>query len=199
MFIQPMVEAPSGQRVKLDVALGNWFAVIGYGSDPLACADAAGRALVERLGARAVKIVESRAGDARRGSARPGLRVIEDADNELRGWFAARSSDVVVLRPDRYPAALTTSRDLSQALAGLGSHPALERVHPHDDQSLNGPRQAHGQPLARPPRRTAIRRLARRAQNHRNLPSRACPGEAAYRVGELPASLTGRFCLPAAC
>jgi 3-(3-hydroxy-phenyl)propionate hydroxylase len=129
MFIQPMVDAPGAQRMKLDEALGNWFAVIGYGCDPLACADTAGRALVERLGARVVKIVESRAGDARRDSTRPGLCVIEDADNELRGWFEARNRNVAVLRPDRYIAALTTQRELSQALACLCSHPGLERVH----------------------------------------------------------------------
>ncbi|HZR50550.1 MAG TPA: bifunctional 3-(3-hydroxy-phenyl)propionate/3-hydroxycinnamic acid hydroxylase [Streptosporangiaceae bacterium] len=125
MFIQPMVEAPGGKRMRLDEALGNWFAVVGYGCDPLARADTAGRALVERLGARVVTILESRADDARRASTRPGLCVIEDADNILRGWFAARSRDVAVLRPDRYVAALTTQRELSQALTNLGSHPGL--------------------------------------------------------------------------
>jgi 3-(3-hydroxy-phenyl)propionate hydroxylase len=121
MFIQPMAETAGGQRVRLDEALGNWFAVIGDGCDPLAGADAAGLALVERLGARVVKVVESRAGEARRGSVRPGLHVIEDADGELRRWFTARGRDVAVLRPDRYVAALTTSRDLSLILKALRS------------------------------------------------------------------------------
>lgn len=120
MFIQPMVENGRMERVRLDEALGNWFAVVGYGCDPLACVDTAGRALVGRLGARVVKVVESRAGDARRDGTHPGLCVIEDADNILSGWFAARNRDVAVLRPDRYVAALTTPPGLSQALADLG-------------------------------------------------------------------------------
>jgi hypothetical protein len=35
--------------------------------------------------------------------------VVEDVHNELRPWFQARGRDVVLVRPDRYIAALTTA------------------------------------------------------------------------------------------
>lgn len=121
MFIQPMVEIAGQRLVRLDEALGNWFAVVGFECDPLACLDAAALAALDKLDARVIKVVESRAGEAHHQSptARPDTVVIEDAHNELRSWFLARAKNVAVLRPDRYVAALTTPQDLSKAFMTL--------------------------------------------------------------------------------
>ncbi|MGH3171755.1 MAG: bifunctional 3-(3-hydroxy-phenyl)propionate/3-hydroxycinnamic acid hydroxylase [Trebonia sp.] len=129
MFIQPTVEITGKRRVRLDDALGNWVSVVGFECDPLAQLDGAALAVVGRLGARVIKVVESRAGDAyhRAPNTRADTLVIEDADNELRGWFTAKGQNVVVLRPDRYVAALTTPQDLGRALTALAAH--LGTVH----------------------------------------------------------------------
>ena len=50
----------------------------------------------------------------------PGVEVVEDAENALHLWFAASGADWVLLRPDRYVAALgplaTLPRDLENFL-----------------------------------------------------------------------------------
>jgi 3-(3-hydroxy-phenyl)propionate hydroxylase len=130
MFIQPVVEVSGKRRVRLDEALGSWFAVVGFECDPLACLDSAALAVVDGLEVRVIKIVESRAGEIhhRKPVTRPGTVVIEDADNELRRWFTARDGNVVVLRPDRYVAALTSQADLGQALMALRARLSPESI-----------------------------------------------------------------------
>jgi 3-(3-hydroxy-phenyl)propionate hydroxylase len=132
MFIQPMVEVAGKRRVRLDEAAGDWFAVAGFECDPLAHLDSAALAVVDRLGARIIKIVESRAGGAyhRKPNTRADTVVIEDIHNELRNWFSARGQNVVVLRPDRYVAALTTPQDLGQALIALRGYLSPPRRSP---------------------------------------------------------------------
>jgi 3-(3-hydroxy-phenyl)propionate hydroxylase len=97
------------------------FAVLGFECDPLSELDDTGLAILDRLDARVVKIVESRAGETHhlKPNARADTIVIEDADNQLRGWFQPTGRNVVVLRPDRYIAILTTPGGLSEALEAL--------------------------------------------------------------------------------
>jgi hypothetical protein len=46
---------------------------------------------------------------------------VEDVENQLRPWFLRHRANVVVLRPDRYVAALCDARNLSGALVALRS------------------------------------------------------------------------------
>jgi 3-(3-hydroxy-phenyl)propionate hydroxylase len=121
MIIQPTVETTTKQRIRLDDALGSWFAVLGFECDPLSELDDTALAILDRLDARVVKVVESRAGETHhlKPSTRADTVVIEDADNQLRGWFQPTGRNVVVLRPDRYVAVLTTPGGLSDALRAL--------------------------------------------------------------------------------
>jgi 3-(3-hydroxy-phenyl)propionate hydroxylase len=123
MFIQPIVETATKKRVRLDEVLGSWFAVIGFECDPLSGLDESELAILDRLNARVIKIVESRPGDLHR--CRPTTRtdtvLIEDADNELRSWFERTGRTVAVLRPDRYLAALTTPSELGESLRELSA------------------------------------------------------------------------------
>ncbi|MHC5907806.1 bifunctional 3-(3-hydroxy-phenyl)propionate/3-hydroxycinnamic acid hydroxylase [Streptomyces sp. S6] len=114
MFVQPRVETADGKVLPLDEVLGEWFALVGYGDDPLVHLDAAGRAFWDRLGTRYLHVVESRSGRSRgeRRVSTTGAVTVEDVDGTLRDWFAAHRGSIAVLRPDRYLAALTDPRDL---------------------------------------------------------------------------------------
>jgi 3-(3-hydroxy-phenyl)propionate hydroxylase len=123
MFVQPQVETGTGACVRLDEVLGLGFAVVGFECDPAGHLDAAGTAALGDLGAAVLRVVESRAGDVHRlkPDAWPGTTVVEDVENLLRPWFHRHGVNVVILRPDRYVAALCDARDLSGALAALRS------------------------------------------------------------------------------
>lgn len=123
MFPQPMVEDLDGRQVRLDEVLGPWFALVGFGCDPLSRLTAAERAAVGRFRARVVKVVESRSAPGRRRGEHPtgDLVVVEDLDNHLRPWFQDRRCDVVLVRPDRCVAAAGTADRIGGALAGLSA------------------------------------------------------------------------------
>jgi 3-(3-hydroxy-phenyl)propionate hydroxylase len=123
MFIQPDVETGTGTCVRLDEVLGPGFAVVGFECDPAGHLDAAGTAALGALDAAVLRVVESRAGDVhhRRTDAWPGTTVVEDVENLLRPWFHRHGANVVVLRPDRYVAALCDARDLAGSLVSLRS------------------------------------------------------------------------------
>ncbi|WP_405765389.1 bifunctional 3-(3-hydroxy-phenyl)propionate/3-hydroxycinnamic acid hydroxylase [Streptomyces sp. NBC_01538] len=119
MFIQPRVETtPDGRVVPLDETLGDWFALIGYGHDPLVHLDPGSRAFWDRVGTRYLTVVESRSGRSRteRRTSTTGSVTVEDVDGTLRDWFAKHGrhgGGIAVVRPDRYLAALAEPRDLA--------------------------------------------------------------------------------------
>jgi 3-(3-hydroxy-phenyl)propionate hydroxylase len=121
MFVQPRVESVAGTHPRLDDVLGPWFAVVGFECDPLAGLGDSELAAVRVFRPRIVKVVESRAGERHRRQrcVDPGTVVVEDVHNELRPWFQARARDVVVVRPDRYIAAMTTADALGSAVTDL--------------------------------------------------------------------------------
>jgi len=90
--------------------LGPWFAVVGFERDPLAGLTEAELAAVERFRPRVVKVVESRAGERqhRQPCIAEDTVVVEDVHNALRPWFRANGGDRVLVRPDRYVAAMST-------------------------------------------------------------------------------------------
>lgn len=121
MLAQPMVEALDGAQLRLDDALGPGFAVVGFECDPLAGLTADELAVLDRLRARAVKVIESRAGARPRSEPgrRPDTVVVEDVHNALRAWFTERGVRVVLVRPDRYVAA--AGADLAGELRQLAA------------------------------------------------------------------------------
>ncbi len=105
MFIQPMVETEDGRRLRLDDAVGPWFAVIGVNIDPAEHLDEEAAAYWRSLGARLVRVNRSRAGRHLR-SASDGTLLLDDAEGGLRDWHKGdRGREIVVVRPDRYLAA----------------------------------------------------------------------------------------------
>jgi 3-(3-hydroxy-phenyl)propionate hydroxylase len=103
MFMQPEVENAGRRREKLDDVIGPWFAVIGIHLDP---ADHLGRTALQwwrDLGAVFVRVDRPRWGEPK-----PARDLsVEDVDGAFRDWLLARpDAEIVVLRPDRYVAAV---------------------------------------------------------------------------------------------
>ncbi len=122
LFIQPQVEDAEGQRVRLDDVIGPWYAVIGYRVNPAAELSAETRAFWERLETRFVQVNRSRSGTGRnRPLAVEGALSVEDVDNRLGEWFGKARDSIVVVRPDRFVAAITTPERLEGVLRTLAA------------------------------------------------------------------------------
>lgn len=121
MLPQPMVETSDGAHVRLDDALGSWFAVLGFECDPLARLTGDELAALHRFQPRVVKVLASRPGA--RHDQQPCVSddtvVIEDLDNQLRPWFQAQGRNVAFVRPDRFVAAMTDLDGLGRAITDL--------------------------------------------------------------------------------
>lgn len=119
MFVQPLVEDAQGQAVRLDETLGPWFAVVGFGTDPAEDLSDAQRDYLIRLGARLVKVTDSRAGHGRHAVTHPETQVIEDLEGHLRQWFTQHATRFALIRPDRYVAAHADRTSLGAAVTQL--------------------------------------------------------------------------------
>ncbi len=122
MFMQPRVETADRRKLKLDDAIGPWFALIGINIDPAAYLDAEGRLFWQHLGARIVQVNKSRRGRAGLPSADAQTLVLDDVDGAFRDWLmASPSEECIVLRPDRYVAAVCSRNELGAVTASMRS------------------------------------------------------------------------------
>ncbi|GEP56981.1 hypothetical protein RSO01_41470 [Reyranella soli] len=119
MFIQPTVETADGRFVPLDTALGDWMVVLGWQIDPRSLLSDGDRDFWDSLDARFVTAMRSRS-HGRDRSIRHADHV-EDVENQLASWFAAANASIVVLRPDRYVAAVATASQFSDTTAAFRS------------------------------------------------------------------------------
>jgi len=121
MIIQPDIEMPDGSRCKLDEACGQWFALIGWKTDPMAHLPSELREQWCALGATSLMAVRARS------SRSPHLPittdtdtvVVQDIENKLSFWFERTGCNVAILRPDRYVAALTPALEIASASRSL--------------------------------------------------------------------------------
>jgi 3-(3-hydroxy-phenyl)propionate hydroxylase len=141
MFMQPVVETVDRHTVKLDDAIGDWFAVIGLHIDPASPLDPDSLAWWRSMRARFVHIVAPRSGPPPGGRDADAVTsrvpqsehtvILEDVDGAFRDWMLAHpNADIVVLRPDRYVAAvahraqwIATTSELRRL---LGASPARD-------------------------------------------------------------------------
>lgn len=93
-FPQPRVGAPGGQVVRLDELLGPGFAVLVH-PDTRETARRGAQQLAESLGARCLRIIPPRSGQAQPGE-------VVDTEGKLDAWFREHKVEIAVLRPDRY-------------------------------------------------------------------------------------------------
>jgi 3-(3-hydroxy-phenyl)propionate hydroxylase len=103
LFIQPTVSTRAAPSVKLDDALGPWFALIAWNNDPRQILDEDAQRRLARTG---VRLVTARPAvqlgwddpDPGPGDA---VLIVGDLDGALKRWFDAHEESVLLLRPDR--------------------------------------------------------------------------------------------------
>jgi 3-(3-hydroxy-phenyl)propionate hydroxylase len=116
LFIQPVVELVSGEKVRLDDAMGPWFALIAWNNDPASLLDPAARALADRLGVRLVSVRPAQQLSWAPAVPSPDVLVVGDVDGRLKDWFAERDASVLVVRPDRVIAGAGLAQSASSVL-----------------------------------------------------------------------------------
>lgn len=100
-FIQPHVSLPGREGlVRLDEALGDGFALLGWDGDPHAQLEPGAADFWQRLGTRFVQVLP--AGRPFPATLSAGLQIVRDDTGELAAWFTRQRRPAVVVRPDRY-------------------------------------------------------------------------------------------------
>jgi 3-(3-hydroxy-phenyl)propionate hydroxylase len=144
MFPQPLVRIRDGREVPLDEALGPWFSVLVYGTDPRRVF--AGEALdtLRRLGARLVCVrpatqlhweprpdggpTDSAPATADDPVTVDPVTVVGDHTGRLKAWFDTHPVGFAVIRPDRYVAAAALNQHARQVTADLAAALGLPRT-----------------------------------------------------------------------
>ncbi len=121
LFIQPNVEDKEGQSVKFDEVLGPWFSIVGCALDPKALLDADDLEFWAGLNTRYIQVNRSRSGRSYndRLVSGDGTVAVEDVDGQLFSWFKEQDESIVILRPDRYVAAIVSPERLKETLKKL--------------------------------------------------------------------------------
>ncbi|WP_028696301.1 bifunctional 3-(3-hydroxy-phenyl)propionate/3-hydroxycinnamic acid hydroxylase [Pseudomonas cremoricolorata] len=119
LFVQPNVEDCEGQRRRLDEVMGSSYAVLGYRVNPAAPLSEATKAYWATWNTRFIQVNRSRSGGRNQPLRADGVISVEDVDNRLGNWFSKVRDCVVVVRPDRFVAAITTPERLESVLAKL--------------------------------------------------------------------------------
>ncbi|NIB38289.1 bifunctional 3-(3-hydroxy-phenyl)propionate/3-hydroxycinnamic acid hydroxylase [Pseudomaricurvus alkylphenolicus] len=120
LFIQPDVEDCEGRRRKFDEILGPWFSIVGYRENPTDYLSEEHKVFWEQFNTRYIQVNRSRSGlsfDERLENSNS--ISVEDVDNDLANWFSDAQDRIVVVRPDRFVAAITSPARLNEALDGL--------------------------------------------------------------------------------
>ena len=100
--------------------LGNSYAVLGYRVDPRAQLDDATTAYWASWDTRFIQVNRSRSGIGRNQPLTAADSIsVEDVDNRLGEWFSKVRDCIVVVRPDRFVAAITTPERLQSVLRKL--------------------------------------------------------------------------------
>lgn len=120
LFIQPDVEINDGKRLRFDEVLGPWYAVIGFRLNPVNSLNPEVKAFWDGIQTRFIQVNRSRSGFGRNQPlTADGAICVEDVDNRLGEWFSKVRDTVLVVRPDRFIAAITTPERLESVLIKL--------------------------------------------------------------------------------
>lgn len=103
LFPQPRVTTSAGGPMRLDDAVGNWFALIAWNNDPLSIIDDDVRRAAERAGIRlvAARPASQLQWQASKTEPSSDVLVIGDTDEVLKKWFDTHPESVILVRPDR--------------------------------------------------------------------------------------------------
>lgn len=140
MFIQPNVELEHGQPCKLDDLVGARFALLSWRSDALADAPVELREQLKRLGCDHYIVVRSRSAHHEMGTpmpAQPTGTLVQDLENTLHFWFQGKGIDWVLIRPDRFVAAVGRCEDAVRELSTFCGT-VLAPTGPHHETPVQG-------------------------------------------------------------
>lgn len=113
MFIQPQVQLESGESVLLDEVIGNDFAIIAWGVDPKWGLSATTMQKWQQLGVKFIQVIPAvQLGNEKRAKY-DNVITIGDIGTDIRSWFGKTSESVVILRPDRFVAAIAIPQTLN--------------------------------------------------------------------------------------
>ena len=112
MFIQPQVQLASGETVLLDEVIGNDFAIIAWGVDPKWGLSPETLQQWKSLGVKFIQVIPAVQLQNNQRKEYQDVITIGDIGIDIRSWFGNTSESVVILRPDRFVAALAIPQSM---------------------------------------------------------------------------------------
>ena len=112
MFIQPQVQLASGETVLLDEVIGNDFAIIAWGVDPKWGLSPDTLQQWKTLGVKFIQVIPAVQLQNSQRKQYEDVITIGDIGTDIRSWFGNTSESVVILRPDRFVAALAIPQSM---------------------------------------------------------------------------------------
>lgn len=112
MFIQPQVQLASGETVLLDEVIGNDFAIIAWGVDPKWGLSSETLQQWKSLGVKFIQVIPAVQLQNSQRKQYEDVITIGDIGTDIRSWFGNTSESVVILRPDRFVAALAIPQSM---------------------------------------------------------------------------------------
>lgn len=113
MFIQPQVKLESGETVLLDEVIENNFAIIAWGVDPKWGINDATMQKWQALGVKFIQVLPTVQMDNPQRKKLDGVITIGEMGTDIRTWFGKTTQSIVILRPDRFVAALAIPQTLN--------------------------------------------------------------------------------------
>jgi 3-(3-hydroxy-phenyl)propionate hydroxylase len=121
MFIQPKVELVSGEQVLLDEIIGNDFAILAWGVDPQWGLSDVTLQQWKKLGVKFIQVLPAVQLQNEKRKQFDGVICVGDIGTEIRSWFGRTNDSMVILRPDRFVAALAIPQSVDQISQALFS------------------------------------------------------------------------------
>jgi 3-(3-hydroxy-phenyl)propionate hydroxylase len=138
LFIQPTVSTRSTPPVRLDDAIGPWFALIAWNNDPRAILDDDALRRLDRLGARlvAARPAVQLGWDDPASPGHADVLVVGDHDGALKRWFDGHAESVLLVRPDRIVGGASPAHAASDMVRGFDL--AIGAPEPVPDKASGG-------------------------------------------------------------
>ena len=114
MFIQPQVQLESGERVLLDEVLANDFAILAWGVNPTWGMSETTIQAWQALGVKFIQVIPAVQMSQPNRKHYEGVITLGDVGTEIRSWFGKTRESVVMLRPDRFVAAMAIPQTVDQ-------------------------------------------------------------------------------------
>ena len=121
MFIQPKVELVSGEQVLLDEIIGNDFAILAWGVDPQWGLSETSLQQWKKLGVKFIQVLPAVQLQNEKRKQYDGVICVGDIGTDIRTWFGRTNDSMVILRPDRFVAALAIPQSVDQISQALFS------------------------------------------------------------------------------